>query len=108
MKTKILFFLFLFSSFFSNAQSTICQEKEEQLSVFISDKEFVKANELLIDIKTSCLKHSEKLYVLSGEVFNYNIEIASKEEKEIAVRDYFKFLDLFDKNFPENQNGNFR
>jgi tetratricopeptide (TPR) repeat protein len=107
MKTKlILLFIVVFTQF-TKAQQNNCIEKENQLSQYIVDKEYQKAFDVWNDLKTSCPKLSEKVYLLGNKVLQYNIELASSEEKDKTVRELIKLYDLYDKNFPENQNGNF-
>lgn len=106
MKTKLLFILIFAFSIFANAQEINCADVESQLGSSISEKDFVKANDLWITIKTKCAAHSQKSYLLGAEVLQYNIDIAKKEGKENSVRELIKLYDLYDKNFPENTNGN--
>ena len=106
MKTKLFVFFLVFSQF-AIAQELNCAEKENQLTQFITNKDFKKANETWNDIKLSCPSFSEKQYILGSTVLQYNIEIAAAEDKEKEVRELIKLYDQYDKNFPENKNGNF-
>ena len=106
MKTKLFVFFLVFSQF-AIAQELNCAEKENQLTQFITNKDFKKANETWNDIKFSCPSFSEKQYLLGSTVLQYNIEIAAAEDKEKEVRELIKLYDQYDKNFPENKNGNF-
>lgn len=107
MKTKLIaLFLFVFSQF-AIAQEVNCAEKENQLSKFITDKEYKSADEVWNEIKTSCATYNENIYLLESRVLQYNIEMASHENKEKEVRELIKHYDLYDKNFPANTNGNF-
>lgn len=107
MKSKLLFLFVVVFSQFVKAQQLNCAENETQLSQFIVKKEFAKAYDIWNDLKKSCPKSSEKIYLLGSKVLQYNIEIASSEDKDKKVRDLIDLYDLYDKNFPENQNGNF-
>ncbi len=106
MKTKLYVLLVIFSTPFAKAQVTNCAEKENQLSQFITNKDYKKANETWNDIKLSCPSFSEKQYLLGSNVLQYNIEIAAAKDKEKEVRELIKLYDQYDKNFPENKNGN--
>ena len=105
MKTKFVL-LVIFCTLFAKAQVNNCAEKEKQLSQFITDKDFKKANETWKDINFSCPSFSEKEYLLGSNVLQYNIEIAAAKDKEKEVRELIKLYDQYDKNFPENKNGN--
>lgn len=107
MKTKLIFFFVLIAFQFSKAQQVDCSQKENQLSQYLADKDFKKAFDVWTDAKTFCPKSSEKIYLLGSRVLQYNIETASFDEKEKSARELIKLYDLYDKNFPENQNGNF-
>ena len=107
MKSKLFFLLILIISQVAKSQEVNCVEKENQLSKFIVDNEYQKALDLWNEVKVSCPKSTEKLYSLGIQVLQYNIEIASPEAKENKVRELLKLYDLYDKNFPNNKNGNF-
>jgi len=107
MKTKLFFLLVLVFSHFANAQEVNCGDKESQLSKYVVDQEYTKALDVWNDVKVSCPKYSERIYALGNKVLQYNIEIASPENKEKEVRELLKLYDLYDKNFPSNTNGNF-
>ena len=107
MKTKlILLFVVVFSQFVK-AQEVNCAEKENQLSQFILDKDYEKAYEAWNEVKISCPKFSEKMYLLGGKVVHYNIEVANSDQKAKKVQELIGLYDSYDKNFPANQNGNF-
>lgn len=108
MKAKLLVLFIVVFSQFVKAQQFNCAENETQLSQFIAKKEYAKAFDLWNDLKKSCQKSSEKIYLLGSKVLQYNIEVASSaEDKDKTVRELISLYDLYDKNFPENQNGNF-
>ncbi|MEC4004616.1 hypothetical protein OX283_008110 [Flavobacterium sp. SUN052] len=107
MKTKLLFLLVVLISHVAKSQEINCAEKENQLSKFVVDQDYSKAFDVWNEAKTSCPKYSEKLYSLGIEVLQYTIETATPKLKEEKVRELLKVLDLYDKNFPSNKNGNF-
>jgi tetratricopeptide (TPR) repeat protein len=107
MKAKLIVLFVLVFSQLSIGQDLNCVEKENQLNKFVADKEYKKANELWSEIKSSCAKYNESLYVLESKVLQYNIEVANPENTEKAVRELLQLFDLYDKNFPNNTNGNF-
>lgn len=107
MKTKlILLFVVVFSQF-ANAQEVNCAEKENQLRKLITDKEYKKADEVWNEMKGSCATYNESVYLLESSVLQYNIEVATNENIEKAVRELINHYDLYDKKFPLNTNGNF-
>ena len=106
MKTK-LFILFVVFTQFASAQEVNCATKENQLSQFIIDNDYKKANDIWNEIKFECPSFSEKKYLLGSKVLQYNIEIAEAKDKEKEVRELIKLYNQYDKNFPENKNGNF-
>ncbi|WP_395067328.1 hypothetical protein [Flavobacterium sp.] len=106
MKTH-LFILFLIISNFANAQEVNCVEKENQINASIANKDYKKAFEFFNEAKTTCTSSSEKIFVLGSQLLQYNIEIAAPQNKEIEVRELIKWYNLFDKNYPNNQNGNY-
>ncbi|MEI7508597.1 MAG: hypothetical protein WCJ62_03950 [Flavobacterium sp.] len=107
MKTKVFFLLYMFLTFFASAQKENCGTKEKQLSQFIAENDYEKANEVWNEIKVECPSFSENVYLLGNKVLQYNIEIADSKDKEKEVRELLKLYNQFDKNFPENRNGNF-
>jgi hypothetical protein len=99
----------LVSVFFTGilfSQEINCLEKQKQLSSFISDKDYKQANLILSEIKSACSSKSEDFFSLGINVLQYNVDIASNETKEKEIRELIKFYDLYDKNFPQNKNGN--
>ena len=107
MKTKLFFLFVLLVSQIAKSQEVNCLEKENQLSQFITDNEFQKAYVLWNESKVSCSNFSEKTYSLAQQVLQYNIEVAAPDAKGDKVRELLKLYDLYDKNFPNNKNGNF-
>ncbi len=105
MKTVILILL-VFSSEILFSQEINCAEKIKQLSSTVSDKDFTQANILLSQLKQKCATNSEEIYLLGIEILQNNIEFASSETKEKEIRELIKFYDLYDKNFPSNNNVN--
>ena len=95
------------SSQFAIAQDINCGEKENQLSKFVAEKEYKKADEVWNEIKTSCTTYNENIYLLESKVIQYNIEATNHEGIEKEVRKLISLYDLYDKNFPSNKNGNF-
>lgn len=106
MKTLFSLVLFLISCESIFSQEIDCDNKQKQLSSAITDSDFAKANEILSQTRLKCATKSEVFYLLGIEVLKYNIELASEDKKEVAVLDLVKFYDQYDKNFPDNINGN--
>lgn len=106
MKTLFSLVLFLISCESIFSQEIDCDNKQKQLSSAITDSDFAKANEILSQTRLKCATKSEVFYLLGIEVLKYNIELASDDKKEVAVLDLVKFYDQYDKNFPDNKNGN--
>ncbi|WP_395051994.1 hypothetical protein [Flavobacterium sp.] len=106
MKAKISIIIVLLFSLFTNAQENNCDVKENDLSKFISEKKYTEANLLWTEIKSSCVKHSEKIYFLASQILQYNLE-SSSVDKEKNAKELINLYDQFDKNFPNNENGNF-
>lgn len=107
MKAKLIFVLVVVFSYYAKAQEMNCGDKGNQMSKYIANKEYDKALGVWNELKVSCPTYSEQIYTLSSQILQYNIEIASPENKEKEVRELIKLYDLYDKNFPYNQNGNF-
>lgn len=106
MKTLFSLVLFLISCETIFSQDIDCDNKQKQLSSAITDSDFAKANEILSETRLKCATKSEVFYLLGIEVLKYNIELAADDKKEVAVLDLVKFYDQYDKNFPDNKNGN--
>jgi hypothetical protein len=81
----------------------VCDNFEIQISKAISENDYEKATKLYIDIKKNCEQHSEKMYALVEDVLNNNIELSLSENKEQNLQEYIDWLNLLDKNFPQNQ-----
>lgn len=105
--TFLLFTTFLFSVA-AFAQKEDCAQKEEDFGKLIQDRDYAKAYEILPELTASCPKYSEKIYVLASQVLQYNIESSDADKVEFKVWELMKLLDAYDKNFPENSNGNFQ
>lgn len=106
MKTKLSTILLLVIVSFANAQENICADKEKQFREYIANKNFSDANLLWLEVREKCASYNENIYVLGSEVLNYNIEMASAENKETAVRDLLNIYKKYDAVFPKNTNGN--
>lgn len=105
MKLK-LFFISLFAfSISANAQEK-CIELENQLSNYIEKQEYKEAYTTWQNISSSCAKFSQKSYVLANQVLQFNVDNAIADVKPSAIKELAAFYDVFDKNFPENKNGN--
>lgn len=107
MKTKlfILFVICIFS--FAKAQEKNCTEKQNQLSQFVTNQEYVKALDTWNEIKSSCTVINEKTYLVASKVLQYNIEVATAENKQKEADELMQLYNQYDKVFPENKNGNF-
>lgn len=107
MKRKLIILLMIFAFQFGTAQETNCADKESKLDQYLKEKDYAKAKEVWNDIKMTCLTSSEKSLQLGLQLQQYNIEIASREDKEKEVREILGLFKLYDKTFPNNNNGNF-
>lgn len=107
MRAKLIFLLVVVFSYHAIAQEMNCGDKGNQMSNYIANKEYDKALEVWKELKTICPTYSEQIYTLSSQILQYNIEIAAPENKEKEVRELIQLFDLYDKNFPYNQNGNY-
>ena len=107
MKRKLIILLMIFAFQFGTAQETNCADKESKLAKYLSENDYIKAKEVWNDIKMTCLTSSEKSFQLGLQLQQYNIEIASREDKEKEVREILGLFKLYDKTFPNNSNGNF-
>lgn len=104
---KVLFLILSFISCLNfYAQDANCIDKQKQLASLVTDKDFAKANDIFLEIKSKCESKSEVFYLQGIEVLKYNLELAAEDKKEAAVLDLVKFYDQYDKNFPDNKNGN--
>jgi tetratricopeptide (TPR) repeat protein len=106
MKTLFSLVLILISCGIVFSQEIDCDNKQKQLSSAITNSDFAKANEILSETRLKCATKSEVFYLLGIEVLKYNVELAADDKKEAAVLDLVKFYDQYDKNFPDNKNGN--
>jgi len=107
MKARLMLLFIVVFFQFVKAQEVNCAEKENQFSQFVSDKDYVKAYDLWNEVKVSCPKENEKIYLLGAKVLQYYIEVVNLDEKEKKVQDLIGLYNSYDKNFPANQNGNF-
>ncbi|MBC7523528.1 MAG: hypothetical protein H7239_03725 [Flavobacterium sp.] len=107
MKTKLLLFIVLNLPLISFSQTLNCSEKESEFEKSIESKDYTKANEIWLQIKISCANFSEKNFILGTKLLNYNLQTSFKDSKINAARELIKLYDLYDKNFPNNSNGNF-
>lgn len=108
MKNTFLYFATFLFTLASFAQNDKCAQKEEEFGKIVQDREYAKAYELMPEILSTCPAHSEKMYVLATQVLQYNIESSDADKVEFKVLELIKLLDAYDKNFPENTNGNFQ
>jgi tetratricopeptide (TPR) repeat protein len=108
MKNFLTTILLLTLSFGFSQKNEVCNELETQISKAISENDYEKANSLYLEVKTKCLNHSLKMYALVETVLSRNVALSSTENKEKVVLDYIDWLNLLDKNFPENQLGTYQ
>jgi hypothetical protein len=103
MKTffTTILFLTLFIGF--SQKKAICNELESKISNAISDNDFESANKFYLDIKLNCQNHSEKMYAMGEVVLHHFIDLSTESKLEQNLQEYINWLNLLDKNFPENQ-----
>ncbi len=66
MKTKLFVLLIVFFTQFAIAQEVNCGAKEKQLSQFITDIDYKKANDVWNELKIECPSFSENEYILGN------------------------------------------
>ena len=91
MKAKLILVIGLLFSLFINGQENNCVEKENDLSKFISEKKYNEANLLYSEIKNTCAKHSEKVYILGSQILQYNIESTSTDNEK-NVKEFLSWI----------------
>lgn len=106
MKATLFFLIYLMSLSFVHSQEINCDEKQKELSEFVTNKEFKKATTLLSTLRSKCKNQSEEIYLLGITTLKYNVDVASDVNKEIAIKDLLKLYDQYDANYPNNNNGN--
>lgn len=106
MKKIVIFVLSFFCCGLLHSQEINCAEKLSSLSSFVKNKEFLEAKNTLDQLVRFCPNQSEKTFLIGEVVLQNSIEIAADSDKESAVEDYVKLLSLYDKYFPNNENGN--
>jgi hypothetical protein len=106
MKTKFFLFLALISFKVALSQDANCVLKEKELLAVLDSKDYNKATELVNVLKIKCPSSSESFYKTGIKVLQYNVDAANADKKQSAVNELVKFYDLYDKNFPNNKNGN--
>jgi hypothetical protein len=105
MKLKLFFAVLLAFSTLVKAQEK-CADIEKQLSQYSEELDYKKAYDSWREIYISCPKFSQKSYVLGNQILQYRVETSLGDDKLNAVKELAAFYDAFDKNFPENTNGN--
>lgn len=105
MKLKLFFAVLLAFSTLVKAQEK-CADIEKQLSQYSEELDYKKAYDSWREIYISCPKFSQKSYVLGNQILQYRVETSLGEDKLNAIKELATFYDAFDKNFPENTNGN--
>jgi tetratricopeptide (TPR) repeat protein len=106
MKIKLLFFVCIFCFELSHSQQNNCADKLKEFSASITQREFLKAKSQLVDLVNECPFQNENLYNQGVIVLQYQIDKATPENKEEAINELLNLYDTYDKNFPNNKNGN--
>lgn len=106
MKSKFFLLLALITFEVGFSQEANCVLKEKELTEALNLKDYTKATELVALLKTKCASFSETFYQTGIKVLQYNVDAANQDKKQIVANELIKFYDLYDKNFPNNKNGN--
>lgn len=106
MKAKLILLISIFSFGISFSQQSNCVDKEIELEKLVTSADYIKANELVESLKTKCSQHSETFYQLGIKVLQHNVDAANADKKQAEVNELARLFDLYDKNFPKNDNGN--
>ena len=106
MKTKFFLIVTCIIFNFAFSQKDNCVLKEKELTEAIDLKDYNKANELVEVLKVKCPNASESFYLNGIIALEYKVDAANEDKKQSAVNELIKLYDLYDKNFPNNKNGN--
>ncbi len=108
MKIK---FILLFSIFsfvvYGQENVLICFENQSNVENLIADRKFNDAEKIGNLVLKNCASINEKFFLNVEKIYNHNLEFAKNTaEKNDVIKNLIKIYDLYDKNFPENKNGN--
>lgn len=108
MKSKLTLLLLLVIGFLSNAQSTEkCGEDIQYLLQYAKANQYNEAYPILQNMRKNCPSFNDAIYKIGDYVLKYKIDNAEgAEAKEVEVRDLLLMYDQYDKNFPNNNQGN--
>lgn len=106
MKVKLFLVISVFSFAISFSQKANCADIENELANLIEKSDYSKANELVVSLKSKCAQHSESFYKLGIIVLQHNVDAASNDKKQTEVNQLVELYNLYDQNFPKNDNGN--
>lgn len=109
MKIKIIFLLLIGVTFFAKAQENAkkCTDKSIVINSLINNQKFDEAIIVWNDIIKTCTNLDENFYKNGEIIYLHQLEFVNSTEQKITViKNLIKVYDLYDKKFPENQNGN--
>ncbi len=108
MKIKFILLFSIFSFIvFGQENAKLCFENQSNIENLIIEGKFSEAEKIVNQVIKNCPSANEKFYLNVEKIYNHNLVFAKNTaEKNDIIKNLVKIYDLYDKNFPENKNGN--
>lgn len=106
MKTKWVLFLLFINFGFSQNQEINCHATQQELNQLVEAQNFKEAQSKLQLLLKKCAEKDENLYLQGAKILQYQIDLATNDDKQKAVKDLIALYDKHDLNFPNNTSNN--
>jgi hypothetical protein len=103
---KLFLIIAVFTFSIINAQEINCKATVSELASFVEKQNYKDAEVKLKALISKCPKADESIYTNGINILKYKLETTYNDDRLLVAKELMSFYDLYDKNFPENQNGN--
>jgi hypothetical protein len=106
MKTKLILFLAFISFGWLQSQEINCFATQQEFAQLVEAQNFKDASVKMKVLLSKCPTKDENLYVLGAKVIQNEIDLATNDDKEKAVKELIALYDKHDEFFPNNTSNN--
>lgn len=106
MKTKLILFFTLVSFGCIQSQEINCVATQQELAELVEAQNFKEASIKVKLLLSKCPTKDENLYLLGAKVIQNEIDLATNDDKEKAVKELIALYDKHDEFFPNNTSNN--
>ncbi len=106
MKTKLILFLAFISFGCIQSQEINCFATQQEFAQLVEAQNFKDASVKMKLLLSKCPTKDENLYLLGAKVIQNEIDLATNDDKEKAVKELIALYDKHDQYFPNNTSNN--